>query len=368
MFVSIKLQRLQNQMKIKRSVNYEVVTRFGVYLSVIIVVLSIVAPVIFTQYKFSSANFSETGAIGDTIGGLMNPFIAIAAAILTFLAFYMQYVANQKLKDEIRTREEKDRIDQFERQFYKMLELHKTNVDELEIIFFTKDKSKNVIAKGRHTFEYLRTEFEVCYYIVKLHYKNEKLKVSEYLTIAYSIFFHGINAREIRDRSVLDLFKAVKDNHQEKGLEFIDSLLTQYEIPYLRCDLSYPLFNGYSAQLAHYYRHLYQTVKFVANSNLIKYEGKRNYLRILRAQLSNQEQAMLFYNWCSQFGWQWECPSKYPYNKFFTDYRMVHNIYQGLLIPDVILEEFLNPNNELTREDKRNDDPLFEYEDWKRAT
>lgn len=353
-------------MRIKRSANSDAITRAGIYLSLLIIVLSIIAPIIFTQYAFSFANFADTGQIGDSIGGLMNPFIAIAAAILTFLAFYMQYEANKKLKGEIQAREEKDQVDQFERQFYKMLELHKSNVDELEIALFTRRRSKNIIAKGRHTFEYLRTEFEVCYYIVKLHYKKEQYKPSEILTIAYSIFFHGINAREIDDRSVLELFEAVKKNHQEKGLEFIDTILEQYEIPYLRCELSYPLFNGYSSQLAHYYRHLYQTVKFVVNAKVIEYKSKRNYLRILRAQLSNQEQAMLFYNWCSQFGWQWECPQKYPFNKFFTDYRMIHNVYQGLLIPEINLEEFLNPRSAFNREDGRNEDPLFEYEDWKK--
>lgn len=32
-------------------------------------------------------DFSDTGEVGDTIGGIMGPFIAIAAAGLTFIAF-----------------------------------------------------------------------------------------------------------------------------------------------------------------------------------------------------------------------------------------------------------------------------------------
>lgn len=31
-------------------------------------------------------DFSETGPIGDTIGGIMNPFIALVGILLTFLA------------------------------------------------------------------------------------------------------------------------------------------------------------------------------------------------------------------------------------------------------------------------------------------
>ncbi|PAM94686.1 hypothetical protein B4N84_11980 [Flavobacterium sp. IR1] len=40
-------------------------------------------------------DFTTTGPIGDTIGGLMSPFIALTGVLLTFLAFYMQIKANQ---------------------------------------------------------------------------------------------------------------------------------------------------------------------------------------------------------------------------------------------------------------------------------
>lgn len=44
--------------------------------------------------KHSWIDFSTTGQIGDTIGGIMGPFIAIAAAGLTFIAFWVQCKAN----------------------------------------------------------------------------------------------------------------------------------------------------------------------------------------------------------------------------------------------------------------------------------
>lgn len=119
---------------------------------------------------------------------------------------------------------------------------------------------------------------------------------------------------------------------------------------------------GYATQLAHYYRHLFQTVKFVVNQDdkLLSYEDKRKYLRILRAQLSNPEQTMIFYNWLSGFGRQWENET----NKFFTDYRMIHNIYQALLIPDIILEKIFDLNGNYLKEKNRAKDYLFEYQDW----
>lgn len=40
-------------------------------------------------------DFSSTGQIGDTIGGITTPFIGVSSAILTFLAFFMQFKANE---------------------------------------------------------------------------------------------------------------------------------------------------------------------------------------------------------------------------------------------------------------------------------
>ena len=51
--------------------------------------------------KHSWIDFSTTGEIGDTIGGIMGPFIAIAAAGLTFIAFWVQYKANIQQRHDI---------------------------------------------------------------------------------------------------------------------------------------------------------------------------------------------------------------------------------------------------------------------------
>lgn len=40
-------------------------------------------------------DFTNTGEIGDTIGGTMSPFVGIAGVIMTFVAFMMQVRANE---------------------------------------------------------------------------------------------------------------------------------------------------------------------------------------------------------------------------------------------------------------------------------
>lgn len=55
----------------------------------------------------------------------------------------------------------------------------------------------------------------------------------------------------------------------------------------------------HGSELGHYFRTIYNIVKFVANSNI---EDKKFYTNILRAQLSDPETSLLFYNCLSSNG------------------------------------------------------------------
>jgi hypothetical protein len=118
---------------------------------------------------------------------------------------------------------------------------------------------------------------------------------------------------------------------------------------------------GNSDQLAHYYRQLFQTVKFIVYQTIFTYEEKRKYIRILRSQLSNEEQVLLFYNWFSGFGKEWENEN----NSFLTDYRMIHNVFQNMLVDEIKLEEIFNIKSGYKTEQNREKDSLFEFQDWK---
>src|SRR5687768_8996458 len=94
------------------------------------------APLLFTNPAILKyIDFTNTGQIGDTIGGLMSPFINLSAVIVTGLAFYMQYRANklqvQIFNDQIKQteiqfrheqlyQEKQYQMQQFESQFFEM--------------------------------------------------------------------------------------------------------------------------------------------------------------------------------------------------------------------------------------------------------
>jgi hypothetical protein len=63
----------------------------------ILIVFAFFAPSFLTRY---CSEYENCGQIGDTIGGLMNPFLSIAAIIVSFIAFYTQYEANLNQKEQ----------------------------------------------------------------------------------------------------------------------------------------------------------------------------------------------------------------------------------------------------------------------------
>lgn len=108
-----------------------------IWLSFSFIIFSFIAPYIFTANSCCSRfDFRGTGTIGDTIGGIMNPFIAIASVITTFLAFRMQVEANkiQKLQflQSLQKEEDKEKLDSLYNLQILQLDIENTikNIDE----------------------------------------------------------------------------------------------------------------------------------------------------------------------------------------------------------------------------------------------
>ena len=359
-----------------------------IILSIAIFIFSFFAPFLLTQFSSSIKFDTNTGPIGDTIGGIMNPFVALSGVIVTGLAFYMQLRANQiqieNFRKELEVQKEQNRLAQFESKFYEMLRLHKENVNEIEIEIFefnlknihnTQSSGKGLlggrspvkeisktpkIIKGRQVFLYFSNEIEITYNYLKNNNRNNanidtETKGQKYFSIAYNAFFNGaINQKDyshlkkvIEEHKNFYLDEDNKGPYREKSNEFYGSTVLA----------KYFILQGHENILGHYYRHLYHTVKFVAHQNedFISFKEKRNYLRLLRAQLSNYEQAMLFYNYLI-FSNEWENEE----NKFLSDYKMIHNLKPSILIKSDFLR---NKYNELSNKSGRSykeEDTVFE--------
>jgi hypothetical protein len=69
-------------------------------------------------------------------------------------------------------------------------------------------------------------------------------------------------------------------------------------------------YGGHQFRLGHYFRHLFQAVNYINEEKLLTFDQKYNYVKMLRAQLSTYEQAIIFFNSLSFMGRIWELETK----------------------------------------------------------
>lgn len=289
--------------------------KFVVSIGIIVFIFLIICffPKWFVKPATSSfLDFSSTGQIGDTIGGIMGPFVAICAAILTFLAFWIQYKANQQQARQFKVQAKDARIDRFENRLSELIKIHRDNLNEIEVAGIS----------GRKAFIDMFNELRFVYYCVKDHFNSTVDKNSNIiflkddgaslLDIAYRVFYLGIGPKSdkllfitltdrLSNHQIQDLLNSIS---QYKNLSRLNKPLVVNNIPF---KLAYTPLDGHISKLGHYFRHLYHVIKFIAeqDSNFIKEDQKYNYAKTVRAQLSDHEQLLLFYNINSIFGKPW---------------------------------------------------------------
>ena len=310
---------------------------------------------------------------------LMAPFAAVLGAVATFIAFYVQYSANQTLQKENSELHKKNRIDVVTAHFFELLRLHKENVNELtwkeaaggnelgsavseesdnqaentsldDIDVFPEERGESEESKpamkyfdslvqrqGKFLFDYCLTEFNLIYVLYKDYIQNAckiKMNWKETIKNAYDYFYkrRSINGFNIEGQ-LRQIYQNLKNSNSYsvfcetcKGSFVILDEEVKKVIKKVFLTRQYfsvlPESHRPIDMLNQYYRHLYMTVKYVVTNTELEYEKKRELLRILRAQMSRQEQILLFYNWISGNGIQWEKmdgKDKQSDNHFFTD-------------------------------------------------
>lgn len=183
--------------------------------------------------------------------------------------------------------------------------------------------------------------------------------------IAYLITFIGVNDAGVR---------LLKDKYLIKyNNEYVDSILKQFQLMLaegnplnsqennalteaekLLCENK--VFVGFQHEFGNYFRQLYQLVTYVNNQDWLTYDDKYGYVKMLRAQLSNQEETLLFYNSLSDIGMAWEyaerAGEKHDVNKqLITKYNLFKNIPHNTTKP--LVERFY-PNIKYEEDNEAN--------------
>lgn len=205
-------------------------------------IIILLLPILLTKLPFCFFDFSDTGEVGDTIGGIMGPFVAIAAALLTFLAFWVQFKANEQQRKDIA-------LERFESNLFELIHIQQDITNNL--IFVEKKGDNNKLqAQGRDVFQYV-----------------------------YEDYNFGLDG--VYDNTPIIVGVKTLMQYQD---------ITCYtDLKKLGC-------------LDHYFRHLYRVFKYINDSDVIGNEDKYKYACMVRASLSQYELIMLFYNCLSSNG------------------------------------------------------------------
>jgi len=324
----------------------------GIFLFLVIVILFF--PYLFSQYSFHGIDFTPVNGISNTIG-IISPFIAILAAGLTFLAFWVQFKANEQQRYDIKK-------ERFESTFYELLKFHKQNVDDLKIENLNqRELFQELYYELGFTYSISKEAFDT---ILKTSEETTKNILNNYPTIkiinlSYQIFFYGYNYiysitdiqaglpkkiwQEVRPE-LINRFKEY-DDYWEKG-DY--SLRVQRKTKGLKLEgggkLSsfYKPFVGQSKLLGHYYRNLYQIVKYIdgQDGQFLSFNQKYDYVKTLRAQLSDHEQVILYYNSLSTLGYDWFAEQK---DSLIVRYKLIKNaplVLFWVLSPKELFKKF----------------------------
>lgn len=357
-------------------------------LAILLIFFAFIAPVLLTNSKDYSHFGEKTAHVGDTIGGIMNPFIALSAVIVTGLAFYMQYQANKQVQDQFK-------LQQFESQLFKMIDNYNYTINH----FMMKSRESDEIFEGKDFFFSLHQEFKSAYSdieafsnmffkkyghkdsytnIIEENYLNIIKKITNnidkiiQLEITYLVFFFGVShgGRE-------SITKLLEDKYDAKFiLELTNCLsyklqgfqknddgksywadkkfqiqLTDWTKPNESNKVKYH--NGHQSKLGHYYRQNYMIIKFIDDfkDEKIDYNKRWEYSKLLRSLYSNHEQIMFYLNSVSILGRNWELDHKKDSNKkWITKYDLIRNIPKSYRVKYFINDFYANVDYEFEDE------------------
>ena len=264
-------------------------------------------------FKGDFIESTKAGQYGDFIGGYIGTIFVLISVLLLYITLKNQRILFEQEK--------------FEERFFELLKLHRENVNELSI----------AEKEGKKVFVILVREFREILNIVKeqvgltkLDYNKEKI-----INLAYLIFFYGLGPNSTR------VLKSSLTGYDDSLIDVIIKKLSKIQ---KKLKNGHILFDGNQSRLGHYYRHLYQTITFIhyKNIQIDKYE----YIKTLRSQLTNHEQALLFFNSLSKLGKTWR------EENLIEAYRLIKNLPKN----------FIDPHTEINVKDVY-PNLVFEYEE-----
>ncbi|MFB5946396.1 putative phage abortive infection protein [Albibacterium profundi] len=252
---------------------------------------------------------------GTFVGGILGAVFSLAGVIMLIKTLESQ-------EDSIEKQQRNFDKQLFETKFFNLLNIHRENRLQINI----KDRQGGKIFLSMHReFGFCKEAIEtVSTVTIGPEFKLSKLDI---INISYLCFFYGAVGE-----SSVQILKERLQKHEPYLKTIFDTFKTCQKNIIKENGFDYKPFEGHQSRLSHYFRHLFQTIRFVdsQSENLFTYQEKYDYIKILRAQLSNQEQAFLFYNSLSDLGGPWEKSNTLEAHQgLITKYNLISNIPTG---------------------------------------
>lgn len=335
----------------------------------------------------NKTDFQTTGQFGDFVGGVVGTIFALAGTLLIFLNFYEQTKQNKREAFESAFFEMVHlHRENVEEMIYTKFDVNSRKIQTSEnrkvfrIIFrefldcyrevrrFSNSKNVEdyVLPKHKDNLEKI------------IKNNNPKIDILELalIDIAYNIVFFGVGEEgeivlrhsfQKRYNSIYfyGLLRYMKLKPKRENVERWNKWATLFAMNYKdfkRVNQEYyryrkhlsqenlspeakelvynkeysKYYGGHQHRLGHYFRHLFQTYKYLNYHQDLDDEDKYFYGKMLRAQLSTYEQALLFINSISNLGMKWEYTPEIDLttateddikmSKLITRYNLIKNL------------------------------------------
>jgi hypothetical protein len=134
-----------------------------------------------------------------------------------------------------------------------------------------------------------------------------------------------------RDMELKELHQLVNELYKNKNHPDKTTTLSPLAIEF-QMNLPYEkYYGGHQFRLGHYFRHLYQSFKYLENDPFLDDKRRYSYGKMFRAQLSTYEQALLFFNSISKMGMKWEYTPELlevgnSPSRIITKYNLIKNL------------------------------------------
>jgi hypothetical protein len=213
-----------------------------------------------------------------------------------YLAFFATLISIYLLYRTLISQTKANRISAFENRFFKFIDYHRANVENLK---YRDPKSCNErYWEGIQVFTVIY--YEIADVLREIEKHNPSLpnreKQAQNINQAFQFVFYGAG-----ERTILIL-------KSQFNMNFYGPLIKK------KAAYSFKkvFYLGHVGRLGHYFRNIYQMVKYVESKHFLTPYQKYEYVTHFRAQMSVYEQAVFFFNSFSELGdvWEWKVYNK----------------------------------------------------------